>query len=140
MSALPSKIALRRMLQNYIGRLDDAIVELMNSKHNVSMSCQFCKDYIIVWQDRQHVFSPSTYSLLRQFFKSPNMTLSKEDIRQDVLYDEEAREGCLRQCVSTARKELQRASFPYRIETIIRKGYRLVSETEEFVECTQQQS
>ena len=133
MTALPSKIALRRMLQNYIGRLDDTIVELMASDKDIPMSCRFCEDFIIVWHDRQQVFSPSTYTLLRQFFKAPNMMLSKEDVRQDVLFDTEAREGSLRQCVSAARKELRRAQFPYRIETIIRKGYRLVpAEGEEF--------
>ena len=128
MTALPKKIALRRMLQNYLGRLDETIVELMSVEQEVPMFCRFCQDHIIVWQDRQHVFSPSTYTLLKHFFDAPNMTLSKEDVRQDVLQDEEAREGSLRQCVMTARKELLRHHFPYRIETIVRKGYRLVAE------------
>ena len=133
MSAINNKIAVRRMLQNYIGRLDDAIVELMASDRDIPMSCRFCENYIVVWQDRHHVFSPSTYTLLRQFFRAPEMMLSKEDVRQDVLFDTEAREGSLRQCVSAARKELRRAQFPYRIETIISKGYRLISaEDEEF--------
>ena len=131
MTALPKKIALRRMLQNYIGRLDETIVELMtveSSDQHVLVACRFFGDSIVAWQDRQHVFTPSTYTLLKQFFDTPNMMLSKEDIRQDVLGDDDAREGSLRQCISAARKELRRHDFPYRIETIIRKGYRLVPE------------
>ena len=132
MSALPKKIALRRMLQSYMDRLDETIVELMSaelSDNNVPTACQFCKDRIIVWKDQQHVFTPCTYTLLKQFFAAPNMTLSKEDVRQDVLGDDEAREGSVRQCILEARKELKRCLFPYRIETITRKGYRLVTES-----------
>jgi DNA-binding winged helix-turn-helix (wHTH) protein len=128
MSALPEKIALRRLLQNFVHRLDDTIVELMADKKDVPILCQFCEDGIVVWQNRQHVFSPSTYTLLKQFFDAPKMMLSKEDIRQDVLHDDDASEGSLRQCILEARKELRRTGFPYRIETIIRKGYRLVAE------------
>jgi DNA-binding winged helix-turn-helix (wHTH) protein len=128
MTALPQKIALRRMLQSYIGRLDDAIVELMANDNELPTSCQFYEDSIISWQNKQHVFSPSTYNLLKHFFDAPKMMLSKEDIRQDVLQDEEAREGSIRQCILEARKEIKRCRFPYRIETIVRKGYRLVAE------------
>jgi len=94
----------------------------------VPVACRFCDDYIIVWEDHQHVFSPNTYTLLQQFFAASNMTLSKEDVRQDVLRDDDAREGSVRQCILAARKELRRTGFPYRIETITRKGYRLVAE------------
>jgi len=45
-----------------------------------------------------------------------------------VMMDEDAREGSLRQCIMAARKEMRRHGFPYRIETIVRKGYRLVAE------------
>jgi len=131
MSALPEKIALRRLLQNYVSRLDEVITELMFSEvtgQNVPVICRFCDDQIIAWKDRQHVFSPSTYTLLKQFFDAPNMVLSKEDVRQDVMGDDDAREGSVRQCILAARKELQRTRFPYRIETITRKGYRLVAE------------
>jgi len=130
MSALPEKIALRRMLQNFVHRLDETIVELMSVKQEVPILCQFCEDGIIIWQNRQHVFNPSTYTLMKQFFDAPNMMLSKEDIRQDVLNDDDASEGSLRQCILEARKELRRTGFPYRIETIIRKGYRLIAENE----------
>jgi DNA-binding winged helix-turn-helix (wHTH) protein len=128
MPVLPEKIALRRMLQNYLFRLDEMIVEMMSAEHDVPMTCRFCEDCVIVWNDRPHVFSPSTYTLLKQFFETSARVLSKEDIRQDVLYDDDASEGSIRQCISEARKELCRNRFPYRIETITRKGYRLVAE------------
>jgi len=131
MSVLPEKLALRRLLHNYVCRLDEKIVELMSTEttgQTVPVPCRFCDDQIILWNDRQHVFSPNTYALLKQFFDAPNRTLSKEDVRQDVLGDDEAREGTVRQCISTARKELRRTRFPYRIETITRKGYRLITE------------
>jgi len=131
MSVLPEKLALRRLLHNYVVRLDEMIVELISSESTgqvMPVACRFCDDYIIVWKDHQHVFCPSTYTLLKQFFAAPNMMLSKEDVRQDVLGDDDAREGSVRQCVLAARKELRRTGFPYRIETITRKGYRLVAE------------
>ena len=130
MNALPKKIALRRLLQNHISRLDDTIVELMSTEtgERVAEPVRFCEDCIIAWENRQHVFAPNTYTLLQQFFAAPNWTLSKEDIRQDVLCDDDASQGSLRQCILEARKELRRYDFPYRIETIVRKGYRLVAE------------
>jgi DNA-binding response OmpR family regulator len=136
MSALPEKIALRRMLQSFLYRLDERIVELMGAADYVGETAdtvggsrvQFCADNIVICQDQPHVFTPCTYSLLKQFFEAPKMMLSKEDIRQEVMFDDEAREGNMRQCIFGARKELKRTGFPYRIETITRKGYRLVAE------------
>ena len=142
MSVLPEKLALRRLLHNFVCRLDEKIVELMSTETGglapsapapaalvpADIAPRFCEDNIVVWKDRQHVFCPSTYTLLKQFFEAPNMTLSKEDVRQDVMGDDEAREGTVRQCILAARKELRRKEFPYRIETITRKGYRLVAE------------
>ena len=134
MSILPEKLALKHLLLNYAENLAEAIVDLVASEPATESltppapACLFCEDYIIVWKDRQHVLSPSVYALLKQFFDAPGMTLSKEDVRQDVLGDDDAREGTVRQCILAARKELRRKEFPYRIETITRKGYRLVAE------------
>jgi DNA-binding response OmpR family regulator len=131
MSALHEKIALRRMLYDFVCQLDETIVESMSFKREEAkepMTCQFCEDSIIAWQDQRHVFTSSSYLLLKQFFEAPKMMLSKEDIRQDVLFNDDASEGSVRQCILEARKELRRTGFPYRIETIIRKGYRLVAE------------
>jgi len=109
MSVLPEKIALRRMLQNYLHRLDETIVELMGTDDTVVGSrVQFCEDHIIVWSDQPHIFTPSTYNLLKQFFEVPTLMLSKEDIRQDVLQDDDAKEGSIRQCILEARRELKR--------------------------------
>ena len=128
MSALHEKIALRRLLQDFVHQLDETIVDLMTVETKDAVPCYFGEDGIVMWQDRQHVFCPSTYALLKHFFDAPNWTLSKEDVRQDVLNDDDASEGSIRQCILEARKELRRFQFPYRIETIIRKGYRLVAE------------
>ena len=67
--------------------------------------------------------TPSTTRLLVEFVKSRNHFLSKEDIRQDVIFDDDAREGSIRTLIYVARKEL--SDSPYRIETIARRGYRL---------------
>jgi len=132
MSILPEKIALSRMLHTYLCRLNETIVELMSAEPSEPADLRppliFCEDHIIVWNDRPNVFSPCTYTLLKQFFEAPDRMLSKEDVRQDVLCDDDAREGSVRQCILEARKELRRNQFPYRIETITRKGYRLVAE------------
>ena len=140
MSALPETLAFRRLLHNYVVRLDEKIIELMSTESTITgglassalalsaLAARFCEDNIIVWGNKQHVFSPSTYTLLQQFFNAPNRMLSKEDVRQDVLRDDDAREGSVRQCILLARKELLRTGFPCRIETITRKGYRLVAE------------
>jgi DNA-binding response OmpR family regulator len=132
MSALHEKIALRRMLHDFVCQLDETIVESMSFQpeetQEPTAACQFCDDCIVAWHDQRHVFSSSTYLLLQQFFAAPKRMLSKEDVRQDVLFNDDAGEGCIRQCISEARKEIQRTGFPYRIETIIRKGYRLVAE------------
>ena len=131
MSALPEKMALRRALQNFAHRLNETINELMLvdiDDEDSTDAVQFRRDNIIAWLDQHHVFCPSTYTLLKQFFEAPNRMLSKEDIRQDVMGDDEAREGSIRQCILEARKELRRSGFPYSIETIRGKGYRLVAE------------
>ena len=122
------KIALRRLLQNYLFRLDETIVEMLAVEQNEPVECRFCEDDIILWHEQPHAFTSTTYTLLQQFFEAPNRMLSKEDVRQDVLHDDDAREGSVRQCILEARKELRRTGFPYRIETIVRKGYRLVAE------------
>ena len=116
------------MLQEFVHQLDETIVESISFKQEERTACRFCEDGIVVWEDRQHVFTPSTYTLLKEFFETPHRMLSKEDVRQDVLFDDDASEGSIRQCVFEARKELRRSQFPYRIETIVRKGYRLVAE------------
>ena len=129
MSIVPEKIALQHLLQHHFDNLTEAIVQFTGGLATAApVPCRFCADHIIAWADQQHVFSPCTYMLLKHFFEAPNMMLFKEDVRQDVIQDDDAREGTVRQCILAARKELRRTGFPYRIETITRKGYRLVAE------------
>jgi len=81
--------------------------------------------YIIVWQNNCARFTPSTYRLLRQLWFAPNRSRSKEDVRQDVNEDEEASDGAVRLVIHDARQEMKNAQFPYEIETLWGKGYRL---------------
>ncbi|MDR3181647.1 MAG: winged helix-turn-helix domain-containing protein [Planctomycetaceae bacterium] len=88
----------------------------------------FCDDSVIGWQNRRCWFSPQTYRLLQELYSAEDKTLSKEDVRQDVIFDDEVDEGALRQCIAQARKEIRAGKIPLRTETITRRGYRLVTE------------
>jgi DNA-binding winged helix-turn-helix (wHTH) protein len=137
MQTLHEKIALRRMLQNTLHRLDESIDEMVATEQSANtppVVCRFHADNIIAWRDQCHVFSFNTCNLLKLFLDAPSMALSKEDVRQDVLSDDDARDGSVRQCILNARKEMQENGFPYQIETITRKGYRLVMKSETTVE------
>jgi DNA-binding winged helix-turn-helix (wHTH) protein len=61
--------------------------------------------------------------LLKSFYEAEDNFLSKEDVRQDVLYDENARNGTVDNCIYEARKELKEGNFPAFIETVYRRGY-----------------
>jgi DNA-binding winged helix-turn-helix (wHTH) protein len=64
---------------------------------------------------------------LQQLWDAQNHTLSKEDVRQDVIEDEDATDDAIRNCVTRARKELENVKFPYVISSLPRKGYRLIA-------------
>jgi len=68
----------------------------------------------------------TTSRLLTEFWNAPNRTLSHEDIRQDVIFDEEANDKTIWQVISRARKELSDTRYPYAIKSIDGKGYQLV--------------
>jgi DNA-binding winged helix-turn-helix (wHTH) protein len=124
---ITEKLALRRILQNYVQQLDEKIVTLIAEETSVpAPPLVFYDHYLIAWGEDSETFTPATYLLVRHLDQSPGKFLSKEDVRQDVIADETASEGALRQCISTARKELAAVQFPYRIETIRGKGYKLV--------------
>ena len=54
------------------------------------------KGNVIAWgNDREH-FTPSTFRLVQQLWLAPNRFLSKEDVRQDVQFDEDASDGSVR--------------------------------------------
>jgi DNA-binding response OmpR family regulator len=71
------------------------------------------------------MFKEETRRLLMELWISPNKMLSQEDIRQDVIFDDEASDGAVRHVISRARQALKSANLPYNIENIRGKGYRL---------------
>ena len=86
--------------------------------------------HIIAWGDDSEHFRPSTFRLLQQLWLAPDHTLSKEDVRQDVNEDEYASDTAIRTVIKKARRELACVEFPYEIETIPAKGYRLIGWTQ----------
>lgn len=82
--------------------------------------------YTIVWEDDSVRVSPVTFRLVQQFWVAHDRFLSKEDVRQDVVEDDDASETVLRVLIAKARKELKAVHFPYEIVTEWGKGYRLV--------------
>ena len=85
---------------------------------------------VIAWGDDSEHFSPATFELLRQLWLAPRRSLSKEDIRQDVIGDDESTDNAIWVRLKTARQELSNVEFPYEIETLRGKGYRLVPRQE----------
>jgi len=85
--------------------------------------------YTVVWEDDSMRLCPTTFRLVRQFWEASNRFLSKEDIRQDVVEDDDASETVLRVLISNARKELRKAGFPYEIVTDRGKGYWFIPQT-----------
>jgi DNA-binding response OmpR family regulator len=81
--------------------------------------------HVIAWGDDSEHFRPSTFRLIQQLWLTPDHTLSKEDVCQDVIEDEYASNLAVRLVINKARKELSNVKFPYEIETLRGKGYRL---------------
>ena len=73
------------------------------------------------------MFKEETERLLITFWSVPNRFLSQEDIQEDVILDEEASGGAIRQVIDRAKKAMQKVDFPYDIKNIRGKGYKLVS-------------
>jgi DNA-binding response OmpR family regulator len=80
---------------------------------------------IISWGDDSEHFTPQTFRLLLQLWLAPSHTLSKVDVCEDVIEDSEAKDGAIWTCLNRARQELKAVDFPYEIETLHGKGYRL---------------
>ena len=80
---------------------------------------------VIAWGNDSEHFRPSTFRLLQQFWLAPDHFLTKEDICLDVIEDEFASDLAIRLVINKARKELGNAEFPYAIETVQGRGYRL---------------
>ena len=72
------------------------------------------------------MFKNSTYRLLTEFLTAPNHTLSYEDIRLDVIFDEDVGISAIRSLIKRARKEMRNCpDCLYEIRSIPRKGYKL---------------
>jgi DNA-binding response OmpR family regulator len=71
------------------------------------------------------VFKGTTRQLLTKFWNAPDHILSHEDIRQDVIFDEEAKDCTVWQTVSRANAELIKMKFPFEIKNIRKKRYQL---------------
>ena len=85
----------------------------------------------IIWEDDSIRLSPATFRLVQQLWIAPDRFLSKEDIRQDVIEDDDARDVTLRNRTKEARGELKKGHFPYEIVTVHGKGCRLASRSQE---------
>ena len=82
--------------------------------------------YTIIWEDDSIRLSPATFRLVQQLWIAPDRFLSKEDVRQDVIEDDDARDVTLRNRIMEARRELKKGDFPYEIVTVHGKGCRIV--------------
>ena len=80
----------------------------------------------IIWKNSSMCCTPATFQLVFQLWETSRRFLSKEEVKEVVMCDEEAKEGAVRECIRKARQELRKAEFPYKIETERGKGYRLV--------------
>jgi len=81
--------------------------------------------FIIAWGDRRERFTPSTFRLLRQLWLAPDQFLSKQDVCIRVNKDPLTSDGAIRYVLCSARQEMKNCEFPYEIETVWGKGYKL---------------
>ena len=88
------------------------------------------KGNTIVWEEDSLCCSPATFMLVFYLWRAPNRFLSKEEMRENVVQDDDAKDSVLRERIGRARKELRDGNFPYKIITEQGKGYRLVSRFE----------
>ena len=83
--------------------------------------------HVISWGDDSEHFSPQTFRLLSVLWDSPDRILLKDDFGKLVMDYEEAKDQSVWSCVDRARNEIQSVEFPYEIETLRGKGYRLTT-------------
>jgi hypothetical protein len=87
---------------------------------------EFLPHNVVMCDGLSYSFTPQTYLLLKNFCETENYFLSKEDVRQDVCFDDDAKNGTIDACICRARKELSGGDFPCEIETRHGKGYQLI--------------
>ena len=88
------------------------------------------KGNTIVWEEDSLCCSPATFMLVFYLWRAPNRFLSKEEMRENVVQDDDASDLVLRGRIKQARQELRDGDFPYKIITERGKGYRLTSRFE----------
>jgi DNA-binding winged helix-turn-helix (wHTH) protein len=72
------------------------------------------------------VFKEKTCLLLTEFWNAPNHVLTHEDIRLDVICNEEASDAAVRNVIKRARNEMKNHhDCHFEIKSIPKKGYKL---------------
>jgi DNA-binding winged helix-turn-helix (wHTH) protein len=72
------------------------------------------------------MFKEKTCLLLMEFWNAPNHILSHDDIRLDVIFDEDASGVAVRSLIKRARQEMKDChDCCYEIKSISKKGYKL---------------
>jgi DNA-binding response OmpR family regulator len=118
---LQAMIEVRTKMYNKIATMSDG-----EKPEELGIQLTFYENgHVISWGDDSERFSPQTFRLLWMLWFAPNRTLSKAGICKRVLEDEDAEEGAIWMCLKRARSELKSLGFPYEIETLRGKGYRL---------------
>ena len=74
--------------------------------------------------------SETTQLLLSEMWHAHGRMLSHHDIKQDVMYDENAEDTALRMMIARVKKELRKVNLPYEIINIKRQGYKLANVTQ----------
>ena len=71
------------------------------------------------------IFSYKTSLLLTEMWEAPNRVLLYENIREDVIFNEDASEDAIKMVVLRARKEIE--EYDIEIKNIHGKGYQLIT-------------
>jgi DNA-binding response OmpR family regulator len=129
-ASLQAVIAATQVAVGLRTELWSMLANLPDDKHLVEISIPLTfyeNGHVIAWGNDSEHFSPSTFRLVQQLWHAADHFISKEDVREAVQEDEESSPGSIRTCLSRAREELGNVDFPYKIETVHSKGYRLTA-------------
>lgn len=122
-TALQTAINVRTEVWSLIASLPDA-----ETFADIEIPLTFYQNgHVIAWGDDSEHFTPATFELMQQLWFAPMHTLSKEDIRQDVILDDDATDNAIWTRIKDARKEMNNVHFPYSIVTLHGLGYRLTT-------------
>jgi DNA-binding winged helix-turn-helix (wHTH) protein len=72
------------------------------------------------------MFKDTTRRLLIELWDAPDKMISHQDIREDVIFDEEASDQAVKNVIARARYELAEAHAKFTIENVFGKGFQLV--------------